>query len=465
MNDKYTKIKIVSIVIISMSYLILTFIFVFAKRTTFSTYENRVTKKMPKYSFNSLTDTSYLKSIDDYIVDTIPFRDYFLDKSNYVNSLRGMKNYGNTYMLDNAEEFGFDEKTNSENKNAEKIDIATISNLNEYIDYSNYCEYENPTLDMSVKGVIILSDGKTIRAMAGPGKWPKNCSEYANVVNKYSDFFKQFGIKVYTMIVPLSVAYYAPKKYSMYKENTLEAMEYLSQFFNEDVGQVDVYNALLPHIKEDIYLRTDHHWASLGAYYASEAFAKMAQVDFKPLTYYDKHEKEKFCGTIYKTTGVVELKEIGETFTYYEPNSVDYVSYRSDFVIDENQKVATRSEFKEHKYFMKNLPEGTSLYLTFMGGDTNITHVKTNNNTGRNLLILKDSNGNAVASNLFYSFDNIYIVDYRYFCDNFVHFVMNSEITDILFVNSISACKANVGAKYYTDLLYCGQIINNEQNN
>ena len=34
------------------------------------------------------------------------------------------------------------------------------------------------------------------------------------------------------------------------------------------VDTVDVFSALSAHSDENIYYRTDHHWTSLGAYYA-----------------------------------------------------------------------------------------------------------------------------------------------------------------------------------------------------
>ena len=59
----------------------------------------------------------------------------------------------------------------------------------------------------------------------------------------------------------------------------------------------------------------------------------------------------------------------------------------------------------------------------------------------RRLLILKDSYGNALPGYLFYSFQEIHVVDGRYFTHNMKDYVRKHEITDVLFANNIfQAC-------------------------
>lgn len=67
----------------------------------------------------------------------------------------------------------------------------------------------------------------------------------------------------------------------------------------------------------------------------------------------------------------------------------------------------------------------------------NTTSVTTAIRNNRRLLILKDSYGNALPSYLFSSFEEIHVVDCRYFLQNMVDFVNNHAITDILFANNL----------------------------
>lgn len=88
-----------------------------------------------------------------------------------------------------------------------------------------------------------------------------------------------------------------------------------------------------------------------------------------------------------------------------------------------------------------------------MGGDTRITQVKTGVKNHRRVMILKDSFGNALPGYLFYSFEEIHVVDYRYFTKNMRKYVADNKITDILFANNIFNAYSNKICKRYMRFL------------
>ena len=98
--------------------------------------------------------------------------------------------------------------------------------------------------------------------------------------------------------------------------------------------------------------------------------------------------------------------------------------------------------FEKQFYTFKRFKDGSSLaYSTFMGGDTKLTQVRTDVANGRRLIILKDSYGNALPGYLMYSFEEIHVIDGRYFTHNMKDYVHEHQITDILFANNIfQAC-------------------------
>ena len=73
-----------------------------------------------------------------------------------------------------------------------------------------------------------------------------------------------------------------------------------------------------------------------------------------------------------------------------------------------------------------------------MGGDAKIVKVQTSTRNGRHLMILKDSFGNALPGYLFYSFEEIHVIDCRYFNKNMKKYVKDNNITDIVFANNIT---------------------------
>ena len=68
-----------------------------------------------------------------------------------------------------------------------------------------------------------------------------------------------------------------------------------------------------------------------------------------------------------------------------------------------------------------------------MGGDDSSVKIKTGVNNGRKLLVVKDSYGNAEIPFYTNSFEEIYVVDMRYFKCNLVNFINDMDITDVLF--------------------------------
>ena len=83
-------------------------------------------------------------------------------------------------------------------------------------------------------------------------------------------------------------------------------------------------------------------------------------------------------------------------------------------------------------------------YLVFIGTDDIVTRVNTTVNNGRKLLIVKDSYGNAVIPCLLNSFEQVDMVDMRYFKGSVSEYAKENGMTDIVFImNTFSATGIN----------------------
>ncbi|HPE94781.1 MAG TPA: DHHW family protein, partial [Bacillota bacterium] len=140
-------------------------------------------------------------------------------------------------------------------------------------------------------GIII--DG--IRAMEQFGGSAKGGAKCASLLN---DFKQKVGSKVtvYALAIPTSSGIFAPDKYPASKIKTADCFEGLKNAL-DGVIYVDALTALTAHKDEYIYFRTDHHWAALGAYYASQAFAQAAGTDFTGLDGFTKETVSTFVGS------------------------------------------------------------------------------------------------------------------------------------------------------------------------
>ena len=125
------------------------------------------------------------------------------------------------------------------------------------------------------------------------------------------------------------------------------------------------------------------------------------------------------------------MKNAPEDFVYYTPNQVGYDAEYVTYTLNKNFKIVRESKpFKSA--FFKKFKDGTgNAYLTFIGTDQAYVKVKTSTPGNRKLLIIKDSYGNAVPGNLFYSFNEVHVIDFRYFTHNLKDYVAKNGITDI----------------------------------
>ena len=215
------------------------------------------------------------------------------------------------------------------------------------------------------------------------------------------------------------------------------------------VKSVDAYTPLGKHAQEDIYLRTDHHWAPLGGYYAAEAFAKTAGVPFKDLSHYDRKVVRNYVGSMYGYAKDVAIKNAPEDFVYYVPKGVTYTTTYTDYQVDKNYRVTAEGKPHNGAFFQHYRDGHPGAYCTFMGSDQRLTVVRTSTPSKRRLLIMKDSFGNAIPGYLFFSFGEIHVVDSRYFLKNMKDYVTQNKITDILFANNIfKAYSPNIYKSY-----------------
>ena len=292
------------------------------------------------------------------------------------------------------------------------------------------------------RGIILVDTGMVVRAIEPYRGNPDNGIGYADVINRYKQTFPH--VNVYCMVIPNAVAFYCPDSVQSWTCAERPAINDILSRLSADVHAVDIYDTLQAHASEPIYSRTDHHWAPLGAYYAAKHFAQVGGLDFKDLTAYEPRTIRNYVGSMYTFSRDKAVKDAPEDFVYYVPRDSDFTATHITYK-RQSKKVGRRrwkrfltASEPEPFSFFRNYEDGDgNAYCTFMGGDTNTTSITTAIRNNRRLLILKDSYGNALPPYLFSSFEEIHVVDCRYFLQNMVDFVNSHAITDILFANNL----------------------------
>lgn len=301
-------------------------------------------------------------------------------------------------------------------------------------------------------GIIIVGSGDSVRAFEPFRGTLEGGTGYADAVNKYKQTFGD-AVNVYCMIIPTAVAIYCPEEAKEWTKDQRATVRNIYAHLSKSVKAIDLFDTMDAHAKEDIYSRTDHHWAPLGAYYAAQQFAEQAGLPFADLSTYEKHVIHDYVGTMYRFSRDPAVKNAPEDFVYYIPKGVDYTTTYIRYTLGKNKKVVSEKEPEDGNFFYTYSDGSSAAYLTFMHGDTNTTRVKTSTQNGRRLLILKDSYGNAIPAYLFHSFEEIHVVDCRYFTKNIVHYVEKNDITDILFANNAGHAYSATTHKAYNHYL------------
>ena len=246
------------------------------------------------------------------------------------------------------------------------------------------------------------------------------------LLNKNIGYINQFSEKLEAMgINPLFFPIYS--SYTYYPEKLpanapfVDESAIVEQMKNKlSIPLLDSFNSLWQHRDEELYFKSDHHWNQLGAYYAYVALCEYFGFDALPINVYDiACASENFKGTLYSKAPLFAYP--GDKFCYYNETKLDYEVYIRD---DDTHY--------DSMYFTENLTMKDK-YVTFIGGNHGEVHITSNANTNRKLVMFKDSYSHALAPLLAAHFDEIVLLDMRYFHYPVQQYIEELEPTDVLF--------------------------------
>ena len=242
-----------------------------------------------------------------------------------------------------------------------------------------------------------------------------------DAINTFAQSYPEVAMRV--MLVPSAAAILPerlPKNAPV--RDQLQDIQDVAASLDSSVIFLDAAKPLTAQKEEYIYYKTDHHWTSLGALYTFRSLASAMGItvntDYKPYTVTDSFE-----GTLSSKSGSHSTTD--EILVYEATNSnVEYyVTYPNS-----TEKVCSiyRSAALEEK----------DKYTVFFGGNHSIVEIKTTANNDRSLLLFKDSYANCFVQFLLPYYENIVMIDPRYYYDNVNSIMSNYGITDVLYLYS-----------------------------
>lgn len=248
----------------------------------------------------------------------------------------------------------------------------------------------------------------------------KNTKENLEAMNQFRQ--KNSNLRMNALIVP-NAAYimkdYLPLGAPVRDQG--EDMNYIKKQLSGGIGLIDTTETLRKHVDEGIYYKTDHHWTSRGAAYGFNAAAKQLEIEGLVSDYKIHTVATDFSGTLASRSGYHKVKD---TVEVYQPENVEYQYLVSD----------SDNEEKRPTIYDRKALEGKDKYQVFFGGNHAMVDIVTTNDNQRRLLVFKDSYANSFVPFLIPYYNEIIMIDARYYYENVNMLIENKGITDVLFL-------------------------------
>ena len=322
-------------------------------KEVYSEDENRYLAQLPTISLQSIKDGTFMDEMEEFVTDQFPHRLGWIELKTIVDLSLGKVDSNGDYMTDS----GY------------------------YIE--KFTDLDEEQLNKNYEAVV----------------------QFAQRMKKIKD------LQVQLMLVPTASTILENKLPSYHYD--LNQLELIKQLKNPAVQMVEVGEALLKHKEEEIFYKNDHHWTSLGAYYAYQSW----KPNTLPLESY-KHEvlSEDFLGTLYSKVKVMpKVKDRMDAYYLSDNQEVEY-----------NLSGTITTSFYERQFLTKK-----DKYSVFFNGNQGVTKIKGYGKEGK-LLIIKDSFANTFAQFAMTDYEEVHLIDLRSFFMSIDDYIEQEEITDVL---------------------------------
>lgn len=219
------------------------------------------------------------------------------------------------------------------------------------------------------------------------------------------------GISMDTILVPVAAQVLTDKLPAYAPVADYAAV--LQVLADAGVDTTDVFSVLAAHSSENIYYRTDHHWTSLGAYYAYCAWRGI-----EPAA--GEWTQEVLCNNFRGTTwNKVPLPTVPtEEITAWYKHEYRAVSYNG-------------GEYKTNSIYERKYLSGSDQYAVFLNSNQAQTVISGSGKSGK-LLLIKDSYGNTFSQFPVEDYAEVHVLDLRFFKGDVTEYAKENDITDAL---------------------------------
>ena len=309
---------------------------------TYSPVEKRELQTRPEISITKVLDGRFQKKYESYLRDQFPGRDHWVSFQTDMELFMGKNEIHNVYI-----------------------------GKNHYL-LEHYTEKEFD---------------------------PQQISENLQALEKFVGKAKQ-NADVHVMMVPTK-SWILREKLPAFAPHYKEQKFYdaLQQKLEKEDVLISVEPILDAHKEEEIYYRTDHHWTTLGAWYAYEQYTKAVGGDLQRAQGKKKFRciSKDFYGTTYAK---INYARQADKIEIYEP-------------ADKLRVVYNMGEKKTKTLYDVSFLKTADQYSVFTGGNQAVLEITGGIKNGKTLLLIKDSFANSILPFLAEDYEKLVVVDLR----------------------------------------------------
>ena len=238
-----------------------------------------------------------------------------------------------------------------------------------------------------------------------------------------NSFYERYSNLNMSFILTPTATKVLEEKLPKYAPNDDE-LDYINKVFsglNDNIITINPYEALNQNKDDYLFYKTDHHWTSKGAYITYTVMCEKLGLTAKPIDDFDiVNVTNSFYGSLSSKIGT--KGKVSDSIDVYIPKE-------SDFVVNYVSEQIKSTSLFDSEYLDKK-----DKYCVFSGGNHALINIKTLGDPNKKLLIIKDSYANCFLPFLTSHYEEINVVDLRYYYDDLDKLIENKEITDVLFL-------------------------------
>lgn len=308
-----------------------------------------------------------------------------------------------------------------------------------YVGLNSY--YTKSLGNNCINGIYSGFEGYLIAQPGGTEQFEKNVGVINNFANKVD-------IPVTVMVVP-NTGYIMddklPPVHNKYTDK--EQFKLMEETFsqNENIRFVNILEQFdtLADEGQQLYYKTDHHWTTNGTYHAYKTLGETLGYEPVELSSFVAEKHKGFYGTGYSKSGL----------WFTEPDTITIYEYKGEQDIDIVIEDGTERIESESLYFKDHLDE-LDMYPVFIDGNHPFTRITNNNvQNGKKLLVLKDSFAHSMAPFLAENYEEIVLLDIRYYKNDLTEFIKEENFSDVLFLYGLDTLSTDTNLVYLEALV------------